>query len=195
MKKQALLIFSLLMSLATTGCSNSWREGDSGRTPTEVGALLDEVAGASGSSTANSDVTTAMQYRDDASIYFAEAPGALGPVGSILSFVDFAFLGSANYSLEGMHIKNARVFFFDHSPDFGLIVGIDQGNGFKYFGFSGKGTFDGDFQAVLSGTSGQITVQSDDIDGDILNDVMQLHVYDSNRRYAGKFSTLVGYTN
>jgi hypothetical protein len=197
MAKRALLILTLL-TLTTAGCSNSWREGDSGRTPEEVAAYLDEVQNNSSSGTAvsgGSDVTTALQYRNEANIYFAEAPGALGPVGSILSFIDFGFLGSPNFTVQGMGIKQARVFFLDASPNFGLVVGLDKGAGFEYYGFSGQGSFDGDFEAVLSGSSGQITVQSDDIDVDILNDVIQLHVYDSQGGYIGKFSTLVGYTN
>jgi hypothetical protein len=95
-----------------------------------------------------------------------------------------------------MGITDARVFFFDASPNFGLVVGIKRaGADFSYYGFSGQGDFDGDFQAVLTGASGQITVESEDVDGDVLNDVIQLHVYDSQGNYIGKFSTLVGYTN
>lgn len=191
MKAQSLILTSLL-SLTLVACSNSWREGDTERSPEEVGSMLDEVQSAQDQSLVSSDVTTAFQYRDQAAaIYFAEAPGSLGPVGSLMSFVDFSFLGLPN--LSTLQISQARVFLFDRSPDFGLVIGIDQGSGLKYYGFSGQGTFDGDFQAHLTGAAGEIVIESEDIDTDVLRDVVQMHVY-WNNNYIGKFSTLVGYS-
>jgi hypothetical protein len=188
MKRLALI----LLTLTLAACSNSWREGDSGRDPTEVAAMLKEIQDAQAQGTANGDVSTALAHADTAVIYFADAPGSLGPVGSILSLSDYSFLGLTSQPT----MQQVRVFFLDNGADVSLIIGIDQGQGsFQYYAFTGTATYDGGvMEAQLQGSTGSLIVQSDDVKGSTLNDVIQLSYFNaSSGDYIGMNSTLVGY--
>jgi hypothetical protein len=202
------VLILILTIAAVLGCSNHWREGDTGRTPDEVAQFLSEVQSAQGQSLVSGDVSGALQYSNESVIYFGEAPGIasgtpgpLGYVSNLLSFDDFSWLGSNGQTISWSTIQDARVFFLDHASsggsDVGLVIGLNLGSGYTYFGFSGRGSVQGgEFVATLSGGNGQIVVRSWDNDGNVLNDVIQLKVYQANsggEEYLGKISTLVGY--
>lgn len=198
---------------AILGCSNQWREADADLTSEEMLQFLADVEAAHGQSLAQGSVSEALALKDDlrTSIYFADAPGVLGPVVSVTSLADFGFLGSGQ-NLTPFDIASVRLFFMDLPTDSGhengLIVGIGTAGGtdtsasssFTYYGFVGRGdVVDGEFEAILeSGSEPRLVVRSFDVDDDDeLMSVIQLKVYDfdqnGDERYIGKFSTLVGY--
>lgn len=201
MKTSVALFVSMLMIFSGTACSNQWREADAGATADGVIGMLEEAA--------KSDTVAASAVKEietaAASVYFAEAPGSLGTVASVVSLSYFNFLGKDN-SYTFRNIGYARIFFLDNpfsdtQSDNTLILGIAEGstNTLKYYTFTGEGTFSDDyFEAVLKSSSGKkILLRTWDVeDGDFTN-VIQLRVSDfdskGNERYIGKFSTLVGY--
>jgi hypothetical protein len=204
MKNFSFALLALTLAILT-GCSNQWREADAEITPEEMMAMLDEVQSAQGQSLVSGDVSTALAMKDEpgVAIFFADAPGPLGPVASVLSIGDFNFIGQSGLSYSG--ISEARIFFFDNPTSGGrqngLILAIKQADGgsFSYYGFTGNSSIeDGEFVAVL-GSNGQekLVLRSFDVDGDDLAGVIQLQVYEieagGNERYIGKFSTLVGF--
>jgi hypothetical protein len=192
--------------IALAGCSNQWRDADAEVTSEEMMAMLDEVQSAQGQSLVSGDVSTALAMKDQpgVAIFFADGPGPLGPVASVLSIFDFNFIGQSGLTYSA--ISQARIFFFDNpvsgSRENGLILAIKQssdGASFNYYGFTGNSTIsDGEFVAVMSsGGQDKIVLRSFDVDGDDLAGVIQLQVYaieaDGSERYIGKFSTLVGF--
>lgn len=196
-----LVMACALSVFITSGCSNHWREGDAQISGEEMLQILGEVQ--TGSSLMGGNVSQVLQLKDDpaTAIYFADAPGSLGPVASVLSLFNFEFLGQPDLAWDS--ITQARVFFLDRPADggrqTGLIIGIGVGGGsLSYYGFSGTGSIEnGEFVAQLSGGQKNITLRSYDIEGGDLSGTIQLQVYDvdaaGNERYIGKFSTLVGF--
>jgi hypothetical protein len=198
--KKLVLVFFLLV----TACSQEWREGDAGLSGDEMMSLLDEAQ--SGNAYADSGVTQALAYKTDpnTTIFFADAPGSMGPVPGVLALTDMSFLGSGGEQLSQYTVQAARIFFID-SPSLedrqnGLVIGVTaDGGAMKYYGFSGQGHVDGDlFEATLTGAAGtRVTLRSWDTDDGQLQDVIQLRVYEydgaGNEIYIGKFTTLVGY--
>ncbi len=189
------LLASLIFLLAT-GCSQQWRDGDSGRTPEEVNTMLAEASASAGSSFTS--------INDGAWVYFADTSGPMGNVATVLALDNLDFLNPGKDLWYG-NIRDARVFFLDNYTSGGhkamLIVGIDQaGSGtYTYYSMNGDGTVDGGvYTAVLKGSSGNtVTLRSKDVAGDSLLDVIQLKVYQTDSTGAeveiGKFSTLIGY--
>lgn len=192
----------IVLAVVLSGCSLQWRTGDAEITPEEVNQMLDEIQAASG----DGGVGDALALRDspDAQIFFADAPGPLGPVASILSIYRFNFLR------EGINhgdIVGARVFFIDSYDDrgrvFGLIIGIQQINddGYTYYGLTGRGDVsDTNMRVVLSNANGPaLTLRSYDVFRGELNAVIQIKAYDydsaGNEVYNGKFSTMIGFNN
>lgn len=185
----------LLAAWFLTGCSTHYYEGESPRTASEVKAYLNEIGGAQGQAVGGG-VSTAMQAQNTAVIYYGES--ASKGIASLLSFFSFDWLtGSA---LGWNDIAGGRVFMLDNmSVDgtIGLVIGIDTGNGYTYYGYSGKGEVrDELFRATLTGSNGTIVLESIDNDGSVLDDIVQLRVFvqdASGERYAGKISTLFAY--
>lgn len=206
------LVLTILMSLFSLGCSNQWREGSPDRTPEEVMQMLQEAQGASSTGVSTGDLSAALQYQDQSTIYFADAPSNVALVPNLLSFYDFAngvynfqWLGAGAEYYSWDSISDARVFFFDHWDEqtqrslVGLVIGVNQGNGFVYHAFSGQqiASDEGEFRAELNGSGGTIYLHSFDVVDGALSDVIQLKVYTdssfSRESYAGKISTLIGY--
>ena len=195
--------FIIVTCLLLAACSQEWREADAGLTGDEMLLFLDEV---SVSASSNNGVSQALAYKDDpnTTIFYADAPGPLGKMPELLALEDLDFLGTGQDLYYG-NIRLARIFFLD-SPSTtdrqdGLIFGIALDDGqYKYYGFSGQGTIntDGLFEAKLTGDNGnRVTIRSWDTEGDELNGVIQLRVYEydsaGNEYYIGKITTLVGY--
>ena len=190
-------LLALLAAWFLTGCSTHYYEGEAPRTASEVKAYLAEVGGAQGQGLVGGNVGTAMQAQDTAVIYYGEA--ANKTVASLLSFQNFDWLSGSNVS-DWRQVQGGRVFLLDNmavDKTVGLVIGIDSGSGYNYFGFSGQGEVrDGVFRASLSGAGGSIEIESIDHDGSVLDDIIQLRVYykdgAGNERY-GKISTLFAY--
>jgi hypothetical protein len=189
------LLFSL--SLLLVGCSEQWREGDTGYEAEKIAAMLREATS-----------TSVSALRDDPEtwIYFADTSGPMGGVASVLAFDDMEFLGAGPDTYIGQFstIKAARVFYLDRLTESGhdaeLIVGIDQsGSGFQYYTMSGTGVVtDGVYEAVLTGSNGNtVTLRSNDTEDIGLKDIIQLRAYVDDGAggevMVGKFSTLIGY--
>jgi len=210
MNRILILIASVAMSL---GCSNQWRSADTGRDAKEVAEILavierdNQSLGVNDSARQNFfDLTN----EPDSTIFFGEAPGLLGPVVSLLSLLDFSFLGQAYSFLSPLDIEAANVFFVDlPAADgnwAGLLVDIKLlGNTSfesppKFFYSLQPGSVqDGEYQVVVEDDGGTaLVLRSLDVDSDgFLEGVIQLQVYDfdsfGQERYLGKISTLVGY--
>jgi len=192
----------ILTVVGGVGCSNQWREADPQISADEMWSMLDEVESAQGASGSSGSISEALQYKSEAStaIYFADAPGPLGPVASILSFTDFSFLGISQIT-SFRQIQAARVFFLDTPTEAGrhagLVIGIQQGSDVQYVGFSGSASFSGStYTATLNGPSGSVVLRSLDVQSGDLKPVIQLKVYvdtGGGERYIGKISTLVGF--
>lgn len=190
-----------LMSF-TLGCSNQWREADEGLTAEVVQQRLAEVqqAGVLSNSGAGSQVS-AMINDPSTYVFYAEGPGSLGPVGSVMSLWSFGFLG-ANGDFDWTEIEEGRAFFFDRflngQRDFGLLLGIRKfgESEMTYYALAGTGSFSGgEFVGTFSnGSSNSLVLRTSDVDGEEFETVIQLRAFDTDDNYYGKFSTLVGFT-
>lgn len=205
MKAKTIAIAFLLLS---TACSNQYRTSDPQMSSDAMMQLLSEAQGTSTQSTGQDAIGQAMQMKADpnTTIYFADAPGPMGTVASVLAFDSLSFLG-AGADLYYGNISQARVFFLDNPFAAGgrqdvLIVGIASAASsgqFTYYSFSGSGALDsGEFSVSFTGGDGRsFTLRSFDLDGDSLAAAIQLRAYTTdgsgNEVYLGKFSTLSGY--
>ncbi len=206
--KLKFLILSLIFGGLLLGCSNQVRESDPQLSGEEMMAMLDQLtsgASANGSSAGNG-VAEALTYKDDpkTTIFFADAPGPMGPVASVLA-VDYLDFIRPGEDLWYGNVTKAQLYFLD-SPSTtdrqnGLVIGIVTGESeqYQYYGLSGQGAIvDGQFVVEMTSPTGaRIVLRSFDTDGDDLLSVIQLQVYEvdasGNEIYIGKFSTLVGY--
>lgn len=195
-------VLFILVSLAIAGCSNQWREATPDRTPEEVEQLLTEVQNAQGQGFAAGNLTSALQFRDEADIYFADAPSNVAQVANLVSFFSFDWLGGSAAGLSMGQISEARVFLLARyngdQINTGLVIGLKAGNDFNYYSFDGLGdASDGEFVATLTGANSNILLRSYDVLDGELSDVIQLNVYQldsgGNEIYLGKISTLIGY--
>ena len=196
-------LITLGVALLISACSQQWREATPSRTPEEVATMIDEISNLQGASLGGGDVAAALQNRSGAVVYFADAPSDLGGVRSLLSFDDFSFMGSNAFGYSWNTIANARVFAFVRPSatgagyDVGLVIGVDQsGSGnFAYHGFNGQGggAQDNEFVITMNGGAGSFELQSYDVVGGELADVIQFKVF-QNGEFLGQFSTLVAYT-
>lgn len=199
-KRTAILI--LILSAWLAGCSNQWREANPERTPEEVNQFLADVQSAQGQGLSSGNVTAALQHVNEAQLYFADSESNIGMVSSLLSFDWFGWMGNGAENLSWGNISETRIFFLDYwngsYSEVGLVIGINQGQGYTYYGFHGTGdSYDGEFVAELQGGAGTIVARSYDTTDDILDDVIQLKLYlvgpGGGEQYLGKISTLVLY--
>ena len=128
MKRNIYLAMAFLMS---TACTNEWRTGDPQLSAADMLQMLADAGGTTSQSTSGGDsaIQLAMTMKDQAgtTIFFADAPSAMGPVASVLALNDLNFLGTGTDLYYG-NIAAARVFFLD-DPSTGqdvLIIGIGQ---------------------------------------------------------------------
>src|SRR5476649_900378 len=126
MKARIILGLSLLLSIA---CSQQYRESDPQLSSDEMLAMLAEVSQTTAQGTAQSAAAQAMAMKDstDTTIYFADAPGPMGTVASVLALDSLSFLGAGD--IDYASISQARVFFLDNPFAAGgrqdvLLVGI-----------------------------------------------------------------------
>ena len=184
-----------------TACSNQWREADAGLSSEQVVKLLGEAGSANGQSAA------IIKSLDDsnASVYFAEAPGNMGTVASVISLTYFNFLGKDD-AFTYRNISYVRIFLIDNpssaNQSASLIIGIKESGSdtLSYYNFTGVGVFgSADYVTILKDpTSGrEIVLESWDVEEEEFKNVIQVRVSDvtaqGDERYIGKFSTLVGY--
>jgi hypothetical protein len=202
-KKLSLIFLVLVLS----ACSNQWREGDAGLSSEKVGSYLDEAMASSSVSSFNASTMKSLRDDPNSAVFFAEAPGPLGTVASLLSLMDFSFLGTSNSKdLWWGSFPYARVFLLDTPTSSGrkavLILGLQEGStsDLTYHTFAGDSMIsDGEYLAELYDSSGheKLALRSFDTDGDDMKTVIQIKVSDFNlsgqEQYIGKFSTLVGY--
>lgn len=228
MTSWSLRTFSLIILIPILGCSNQWREGDAQIDGDEVLAMLDQVAGVSSESldgevtSSVSGMAEAVREKDnpDTTIFFADAPGPIGPVASVLALDNLDFLNLGEGLWYG-NVSQAQIFFLDTPTSSGrhngLVIGIGTGAGnsrdggsdgqnasesataYQYAAMSGQGSIEnGEFYVEMETPSGStLVLRSWDVDGDELRAVIQLQVYEVDSAgeeiYLGKFSTLVGF--
>ncbi len=212
MKNQALAFFTLLILLATTACSNQWRESDLGMDAADVLDLLNEVEVQSSQSVSDQAAQKFFQIKNNpnSSIYYAEASangGPLGPLVSVFSVVDYGFMGSELSSLGFMDLSEVRIAYLDLDTETGsdcalmIDVKLLQGGNFvtRFFECESLEIDGGEYRAELRASDGtRIMLRSYDVfDSGELKGVIQMRLSDfdsfGNPQDNGTFSTLVGF--
>jgi hypothetical protein len=197
---KALLICTFLM--LTSACSDRWRTSDPQISGTDV---LSYLQAAQGTNATNVGGTGSEISTTDANtqIFFADAPGPMGTVASVLAFDDLSWIGANAPDLST--VTQARVFFLDntssgqHQDELIIGVGTTTGSDFQYFKFYGNGSVDsGQFQmSFTDGNGNTLALLSNDVDGDRLSGTIQLRAYtadsDGNLQFFGQFSVLAGF--
>jgi len=213
MNKPTTLII-LVLGLWLSGCSYQWREAEAGITDDELMDLISEISkdASATSGTGNMQKFMSLVQDEFSTIYFAEGyvdnSGTMGPPASILSFLDFTFLGRDNLSV--WDLDEARAIFVDTIDEAGvrqnallldlMVTGESTMTTKVFVGSGDSGVNDGQFSATLNGDSGgpALVVRSNDVElgSDELAGIIQLQVWDFNNEgedYLGKISTLVGF--
>lgn len=204
------LMIGAALIATLSACSTQWREADGQIDAQGVFDILNKTYSQSSTSTT---VSQFMQYINDPNlaIYFADAPGSLGPIASIASFTDFSFLdASINSPFPHDDLAAIRVFFIDVPTASGRVNGLmfglrhAQDQNFSTYALmsssSNPGSVqNGEFAVTLSnGSQDTLYVTSDDVDdhGE-LKGVIQLHLYQidayGDGNYIGKISTMIGF--
>lgn len=182
----------------SVSCSNRWREAGSEINDEVMLSALGEIS--SGQVAGNSvNLSEIVAMKDQgAAIYYAEAPGDMGPVAAVLNVEDLQILGAPAGSTY-LNITEARIFLFDLWTDTerkaGLILGVKTAGdqNFSYSSFLGNGAMNGGkYEATFQGNGFTFTLRSYDVEEDDLAAVIQLRLY-VGEEYYGKISTLVGF--
>lgn len=199
-----LIAFSLLIVSTHMACGHRWREAESGRSAEEVGQMLEQLQ--SSSSGTSSELQKAIDLIDqfpETAVYFAEAPGALGPIHAVLPIDTNSLLGEQiNFS----DLTEIRAFFLDLSTDEGheniLIFEykINGSSASNYKVFTNDGTLpkgevvDGEFTVTLKSGSEYIVIRSFDVDEELneLNPVIQVELsgIDAQGQESGNFGQI-----
>lgn len=199
------------MTLSSLACSNQYRYAELGLDGQEVMEIINSVeatATSGGNSSEPMDYFFALANDENTSIYFADGPGPLGPVVSVLSLSDMTFLGSM---FEGLYVddfESARVALVLMPVEGGyesalMIDVVLKGDGeplTRFFMGANLATVsNGEFSVLMVDSDGvEIVLSSRDVKGDNLKGVVQMKIHglDANGNYGrlGKFSTLVGFT-
>jgi len=193
---KTLLLCTLI--IMTSACSERWRTSDPQISGTDMMSYLQEAQGQTGT-TVGATGAEISTTDPNTQVFFADAPGPMGSVSSVLAFDDLSWLG-ANLPDIGT-VTQARVFFLDntssgaHQDELIIGVGTTTGSDFQYFKFFGSGQVsDGQFQVTLDNG---ITLISYDVDGDRFNGTIQLRAYSDNGDgtlgLVGQFSVLAGF--
>ena len=201
MKVLAIITFLLVSSLLLGACSTQYRNADAQISEDDLFSVIENTIQNSSSSSTLNDL-----INDDSTvIYFADSAGPLGGVESVVSFIDFSWLGMDS-ELTVWDLEDATVIFLDgfDSDDFRIfylvvdITDIDGNRTTQVFSSTdGDYVFDDD-GAVIYMTDG-IVINSFDIADDVKDEfggAIQLRVgveRDGGLDYVGKFSTLVGF--
>jgi len=187
-----------------TACAQQWRTSDPQVDSADMMQWLSDAQGASSQSSggAASEISATDPGTE---VFFADAPGPMGTVASVLAFDDLSFLSDSAPAIS--QITEARVFFLDNpNGDSGhqdeLIVGVipPGSTDYQYYKFTGTGSFDsGTFQVDMNDSNGNrlFSLVSYDVDGNSFNGTIQLRVLapdsDGNDVEIGKFSVLAGF--
>ncbi|MGZ6479712.1 MAG: hypothetical protein ACXWQE_10435 [Bdellovibrionales bacterium] len=200
MKVKALFFAGFLLAAA---CSNTYRTSDPQISADQLKQYLSEAQ--SNAFSGSGDIST-LANDPNTTIYFADAPGPMGTVASVLSFDDISFIGSSTVGSSVANVGAVRVFLLDNPFSTAarqdiLIIGVasktDPGT-FEYKTFSGSGQLDsGQFTMTFTGGDGVYSARSFDLDGDSLAANIQLKIFtpdaDGNDVYVGKFPVLAGF--
>ena len=207
----AVVVMGLLLS---SSCAHRYRDASSGRTGQEVGDMLNTLSSSSnGNSAETQKVIELLKKNPEATVYFAEAPGEMGPIHAVVP-VNFAFLSNTQIGINGLDV--VRVFFVDLLTDAGhknALVFQYRAKGQTTFASSVFTNFDqtdglgeigeGEFRSVLKRSDGaKIVVRSYDVDpeaDDDLSDVVQLEIngfdQDGNEgENLGQISSMEGFS-
>jgi hypothetical protein len=214
------LFFSLVF-FSLSGCSNHTREANAGIDYDTMMSNLNSFIGgsttANGSSSSGSisvqsqngnttDFASLVQSGTNIKVYFAEAPGSLGPVVSVASFSDFGFVGRSD--LDYSQISDIQIFFVDGTLNeqrtFGLLIAIRAASqaegatstGYETYAFTGTSPdiSGGQLGISISGNNGNsYYARTNDVDKNgNLDDVIQIKISDGESdQDIGQFSTLV----
>lgn len=211
---RAFTLLSLLLGLLLSGCSYQWREADPGITDDELIDLIGEIGKNASVTSGTGNLQKLLTMVEDpySSIYFAEGfadnSGTMGPPASILSFLDFYFVGRDDITV--WDIEEARAFFVDLVDENGvrqnalmIDLQVEGETNFvtKVFVSGGDGGVgDDEFSVTLNGDSGGAALVARTYDlsegTDELAGVIQLSLWDffeGEEDYLGKISTMVGF--
>lgn len=209
MKIKIKVVLLALLGTSLMACSNHWREASSGMSEEE---LLSELADFTSSSSADGTFTE-LANNENAAIYFADAPGPLGPPESVLAMRDYTFLGLSEET-RPEDLERVRIFFIDSfqgAPEdgqrrFALAIEVqlkgEENSQTKFFYSTDDWQFKKDqFVAHFEGNGASLEVYSYDLAPNVADElaaVIQLRIsqtvdnadefYDN-----GKINNLVGF--
>ncbi len=216
MKTRIALLSFLFLALAA--CSRHYRTGDAGVDGTQLNTLLEESLTAGSTATSPDEIQRFRQIFNDpnTTIYFAESNENFGNAFNVAAIYDWNFLGQAGLAqnLGGEvfteALQHARVFFLDLPYEdriqSALLIDINhQGNRIvkiflndAYSASEPTWVEAGELTSHMTASDGaEIIVRSYDVDGDLLQSVIQLQIngFDSegSEVLLGKIATLVGF--
>lgn len=118
MMKRLGMAFVVAVALLAThsNCANRWREASTGRSPDEVGSYLATITTSDSGTSSEASAILAMVENQGATVYYAEAPGEMGPIHAVAP-LDFQELSGTTYGINAL--SSIRVFFIDLAADAG----------------------------------------------------------------------------
>lgn len=206
-----LTIVSLCVA-GTGACATRYREASTGRTADEVASMLTEItSSASGSSPDAQAVLDMIRDNPEATVYFAEAPGALGPIHAVTP-IDLGYLTGTEYGLNSL--SEIRTFFVELRTEDGhknalvvqyKLIGQSNYSTEVFTNFNdelGEIVEGSEFRSILSNSARSILVRSFDIDAeyeDELAPVIQLELSAFNEdgsegQNLGQISSMEGFS-
>ncbi|MCB0421741.1 MAG: hypothetical protein KDD61_12145 [Bdellovibrionales bacterium] len=206
MNRSIKTIIGFLMMVSVSACSTQWRESDPGIDSRQLFEIIDEALpiGASSTGGSASQEFLAIAKNDPYSaIFFAEGPGRMGTVNSILGFPgDLALFGKSGRTRE--EVKSVIVIMAegmiegDDRIRYAMMVDIVFNDGDRStvtFSSQGEREIDGkEFIVTMKGTTGEYYLRSLDVTGGELKPVIQLEFHQTDETgepyMIGKVSTL-----
>lgn len=215
-------MFGLLvvtMVLGTVGCSDQWREVDTGASEEDISAALDRMTGAQEATTVNGSLATQLLNDSKNVIYYKQSasPGAVPE--TVMSLIDVGpfFAGKSGMNIFDLQLTSVAVALIDGvvETSFGaqryflLLIEMSPADGSAptyYAQTSAPGAYFFDekndtFEAEFAGKDGSTVIlktfdldskQSNELGAAVKFDVYTLNP-DGTNRNIGQFGALAGF--
>lgn len=199
------LVLSLVTMFVVLGCSNQWRNIDVSFSRAEVVNSLNEQSQYASSYTSGGYADYLFWQLVDSyssTLYYAESSDYMGPVSSVLSFVDVSWLDPSGSTYSIYDLSDVKIYLLFDSASApttaALMVSYTSayasGPMFRFLMAQAPPTIEGGKLTVnlMSDDGVSLQLQSRDVKNSDLNSVMQFQAFSSDgTTVLGKFSTLV----
>lgn len=195
MKRLVLALLFIYPMTWLAACSNQWREGDLSLNASDIQTSLSFAFSQSGDSAAQA--FQQIYNSGTAHLYYAEAvQGKTTLFGTgidrVFPMTSWASLG---FTAAKENIQVVRAYFIENNSQsgsqYGLLLNVESGGSHEVKAFIAEAAQIDGGELILQMSGGLVLRSFDIVDQEVLADVIQFEIYDSQGQFIGKLSTLI----